>query len=309
MGLRIEVVGPTDLGLQRLDSRTHELSDPAALPADQMIVSLTEVNVLVDVALPGQQLLANQTTLDQQFEIPIDRGARGLRTSPAHRSEQLLGVDMAVLGVDLVEQCQPLGRQTQAAVANELDEVFTLALHRGPAEDDRRGATLCQPIRVPVNVSPDIVPADRRSLDPSRSRFSNMPSDDPERVLEGLESSDGPVHEAPPPEAHDDLEWYELGPLPMPMRIGLYLGGWLVVFFGLAELFLPGPGLLFIFLGAAILSLASEATHRSLRRVLKGWPAGHNRMERMRARLHHKLSRDGGDPPTPRRGTPGRPEV
>ena len=136
-----------------------------------------------------------------------------------------------------------------------------------------------------------------------------MPIDDPSRVSDGPESSHGAAEESPQPNQDEDLEWYELGPLPMPMRVALYLGGWLVVLFGLAELVLPGPGLLFIFLGAAILSLASEATHRSLRRVLKIWPAGHNRMERMRARLHHRLSRDGGEPPIARRGTPGAPEA
>lgn len=136
-----------------------------------------------------------------------------------------------------------------------------------------------------------------------------MPIPDPSRVSEGPESEQGnPAKEAADPK-HHDLEWYELGPLPMPMRIGLYFAGWLLVLFGLLELVLPGPGLLFIFFGAAVLSLASEATHRALRRVLKIWPAGHNRMEHTRARLHHRLSPSGSERPTPRRGVPGAPEV
>ncbi len=84
-----------------------------------------------------------------------------------------------------------------------------------------------------------------------------------------------------------------LRPLPAPIRIFVYFLGWLLIIVGLLGLVLPGiQGILTMALGAAALSLVSEAAHRRLRSVLKRWPAGQRRMERMRAKVHSWLSRD-----------------
>ena len=95
----------------------------------------------------------------------------------------------------------------------------------------------------------------------------------------------------------------ELGPLPKAVRLFLYFLGWLLLLVGLLGLALPGiQGILTIILGAALLSLASEATHRRLRSVLRRWPAADRQMERFRRRLHQLLSRRKKNPPS---GQPG----
>ncbi len=85
----------------------------------------------------------------------------------------------------------------------------------------------------------------------------------------------------------------KLRPLPPPVRILLYFLGWLLIIVGLLGLVLPGiQGILTLALGAAALSLVSEAAHRWLRSVLKPWPAGQRKMEQLRAKVHSWLSRD-----------------
>ena len=81
-------------------------------------------------------------------------------------------------------------------------------------------------------------------------------------------------------------------PLPTPLRVVLYFAGWFLLLVGLLGLALPGiQGVLTLILGAAVLSLASEATHRWLRRLLRPWPKGAQRFEQARTRLHQWLSR------------------
>ncbi len=107
------------------------------------------------------------------------------------------------------------------------------------------------------------------------------PHQQAERPLD--ETSARPVVDARP----------ELRPLPVLVRIFLYFLGWLLIIVGLLGLVLPGiQGILTLALGAAALSLVSEAVHRRLRSVLKPWPAGQRRMELLRAKVHSWLSRD-----------------
>lgn len=80
-----------------------------------------------------------------------------------------------------------------------------------------------------------------------------------------------------------------LRPLPLPARILLFLVGWLLVLIGIAALVLPGPGLLTIFLGAALLSLVSELVYERLRWVLSRWPSMQRRLEGLRLKLHRRL--------------------
>ena len=80
--------------------------------------------------------------------------------------------------------------------------------------------------------------------------------------------------------------------LPLALRIGLLILGWLVVVLGLAGLLLPGlQGILLLILGAAVLSVASDSVHRWLERILERRPKIRGRMNSFRTKLHAKLSR------------------
>ncbi|MEE2776162.1 MAG: PGPGW domain-containing protein [Acidobacteriota bacterium] len=85
-----------------------------------------------------------------------------------------------------------------------------------------------------------------------------------------------------------------LPPLPTPLRIVLYFAGWLLLLVGILGLVLPGlQGILTLFIGAAVLSLASEAAHRWLRRLLRPWPPAEKRFVQMRAKMRARLARFG----------------
>lgn len=69
--------------------------------------------------------------------------------------------------------------------------------------------------------------------------------------------------------------------------------GWVVLAVGIAGLALPGiQGILTIAVGLAILSLASDRAHQLLRRALSRWPGVWRRVERLRRKLHRRLSSD-----------------
>lgn len=80
--------------------------------------------------------------------------------------------------------------------------------------------------------------------------------------------------------------------LPLPLRIGLLILGWVVIVLGLAGLLLPGlQGILLLILGAAILSVASDAFHRWLENLLEHHPKMLRRLNSFRDKLHSKLGR------------------
>ena len=108
-------MGAADLPLQSLDSRTDELGHTTALSTDQMAVTLTAVYVLVQVLTPTQAMSSDQTGLDQELEIAIDSCPRGLEPALLHCIEQLAGVDVTVLTVDLLEKRQAFLREAQPA--------------------------------------------------------------------------------------------------------------------------------------------------------------------------------------------------
>ena len=79
-------------------------------------------------------------------------------------------------------------------------------------------------------------------------------------------------------------------PLPLWVRIGVFLVGWLLVLIGIAGLVLPGiQGVFTILVGAALLSLVSEIAYELLRKCLHRWPRAWDRVERFRDRAHEKL--------------------
>jgi uncharacterized membrane protein YbaN (DUF454 family) len=87
--------------------------------------------------------------------------------------------------------------------------------------------------------------------------------------------------------ADDELE---LPPLPPRVRLVLLVVGSFLVGLGLVGLFLPVlQGVLFLAIGAALLSLASDWVHRTVSRALQRWPSLHERMHRFRRHWHARL--------------------
>lgn len=82
---------------------------------------------------------------------------------------------------------------------------------------------------------------------------------------------------------------HRLRPLPLWLRIIVLIVGWIVVLIGIAGLILPGPGTVGIVIGVAILSVASQFTHKWMRRTLHRWPAIWDRVERFRDKIHDRL--------------------
>jgi len=82
-----------------------------------------------------------------------------------------------------------------------------------------------------------------------------------------------------------------LARLPLGVRVALMVIGWALVAIGIAGLILPGiQGILTLLLGAAVLSLVSQRVHNGLRRLFRRWPKGWRRLEKLRRKLHRKLS-------------------
>ena len=80
------------------------------------------------------------------------------------------------------------------------------------------------------------------------------------------------------------------------VRVLLWIAGLLLVAVGIAGLVLPGiQGVLTIAAGVAVLSLASEAAHRLLRRALARWPKLAERVDRWRERFAGWVARRSGE--------------
>ena len=79
-------------------------------------------------------------------------------------------------------------------------------------------------------------------------------------------------------------------PLPMGVRVGIFILGWLLILVGVAGLVLPGiQGIVTILAGAALLSLDNQLVYRGLRRLLARWPNLWHRIEHFRERAHDRL--------------------
>jgi hypothetical protein len=81
-------------------------------------------------------------------------------------------------------------------------------------------------------------------------------------------------------------------PLPLGVRVGIFIVGWLLILVGVAGLVLPGlQGIATILVGAALLSLDNELVYRGLRRLLARWPHLWRRVEGFREKAHDRLHR------------------
>lgn len=124
----LEAVGTADLGLHGEDAGTDELDHPAATPADQMVVPLAGVDVLVEVAVAAQAIAPHQAAGDEQIEIAVDGGARDLHSPFLQCHEELLGVQVAVAAEHLFQQRPPLGGHPQALLAEKIEKAATLLI-------------------------------------------------------------------------------------------------------------------------------------------------------------------------------------
>ncbi|MFY9824987.1 MAG: PGPGW domain-containing protein [Thermoanaerobaculia bacterium] len=80
--------------------------------------------------------------------------------------------------------------------------------------------------------------------------------------------------------------------LPLGIRIGIFVLGWMLIVVGVAGLVLPGiQGIAAILAGAALLSLDNELVYRGLRRLLARWPSLWKKVEHFRERAHDRLHR------------------
>lgn len=84
----------------------------------------------------------------------------------------------------------------------------------------------------------------------------------------------------------------DLPPLPLVVRILLFALGTILVLVGIVFGPLPlVPAIVLVPLGAALLSLASNRLNRRLRAfVMRRWPNAWQRIQRVRAWLHSRLS-------------------
>lgn len=81
-------------------------------------------------------------------------------------------------------------------------------------------------------------------------------------------------------------------PLPLGVRVGIFIVGWILVLVGVAGLVLPGiQGIATIILGAALLSLDNELVYRGLRKLFRRWPDVWHRIEHFRERTHDRIHR------------------
>ena len=119
------------------------------------------------------------------------------------------------------------------------------------------------------------IPLDGYS-EPSDSAESHIPPEEFERASRALERIS--------PENRT--------PLPLGIRIGIFVVGWLLILIGIAGLVLPGiQGVFTIVAGAALISLDNELVYRGLRRVFQRWPRIWDRIERFREKSHAWIQR------------------
>ncbi len=81
----------------------------------------------------------------------------------------------------------------------------------------------------------------------------------------------------------------EMPPLSTGARITLAIWGWVLILLGVLQLFIPGPGLLTLVTGAAVLSLVSRRVHDLLRRLFRPWPWAWQKLLQLRRRIRERF--------------------
>src|ERR1700680_4478678 len=80
VGAGQEAVSAADLRLQSGNPGAQELHHPAADRADQVVVPLPAVDVLVEEAPAAKPLLAGEAARHEQIQVGVHRGSWGLQT-------------------------------------------------------------------------------------------------------------------------------------------------------------------------------------------------------------------------------------
>jgi hypothetical protein len=104
---------PTDLLLERLQIRTVELDDGITVQADQVVMVFIAPDRLVVRMLVAEAALSYQPTLHKQIQGSVDRGPTDGLPLLFQRHVQLVGVEVAGLAKDLLDQFQTLSGQLQ----------------------------------------------------------------------------------------------------------------------------------------------------------------------------------------------------
>jgi len=125
-----EAVGATDLALQGDDAGAHELDDPSARGADEVVVALPAVHVFIEVVVTTETVLGHQASVDQEIKVAIDGGARDVHPRSQQRGKEIFRVDVTMLGEDLLENRQPLGGEPKAIGLEVLEELGSLSVQR-----------------------------------------------------------------------------------------------------------------------------------------------------------------------------------
>ncbi|MCP4658211.1 MAG: hypothetical protein GY856_22595 [bacterium] len=81
----------------------------------------------------------------------------------------------------------------------------------------------------------------------------------------------------------------EMPPLSTGARVVLAIGGWVLIMLGVLQLFIPGPGLLTMVTGAALLSLVSRRVHNLLRWIFRPWPWAWQKLLQLRRRIRERF--------------------
>ena len=90
--------------------------------------------------------------------------------------------------------------------------------------------------------------------------------------------------------SEQDLEEIRIPSLPLGTRIILLVLSWISLILGFAGLLLPGlQGFLLLFVGMALMSVASDTVHRWMERSLRRHPGLQKRLQRFREKIHKKF--------------------
>lgn len=122
----VKPVGSANLALHGANRRADEFSDASTAHTDHVVVALSGMHVLIEIAVAGQALLGHEAVAGQQVEIAIEGGAGDLDPLLLHGVEQGFRVDMVMLGVHLAEEVEPLGGHAVALATQDLEELVEL---------------------------------------------------------------------------------------------------------------------------------------------------------------------------------------
>src|SRR5690606_16914477 len=125
----LEPVDLSDGVVNALETWVAELEDLAAVETDEVVVLPVRGGPLVLRLTPPELVLHDELAVEQQVERGIDGGAADAAAGLFEADEELVGVEVAGTGIDLVEDGEALGRLALAALPEERAEGLADLLH------------------------------------------------------------------------------------------------------------------------------------------------------------------------------------